>query len=226
MDVKVFVYNNDENDMELFYLTDSENMPYAEAGTMTVGEFMGSSTSPTIWTQKATMECWNRLRQTWGQPIFIGYAFKRIWEGGHGYQSQHYAGTAMDMAQNLSNAQRAEIRSIAEASGCWYYVEPGYLTPTWVHVDDRLTPPACAAGYISLRQGSINTYVLILQDALNTLGFIGGGLDGVMGAGTVEALKNYQASRGLGADGVVGCRTWDTITREVRGIGRSETTIL
>ncbi len=71
--------------------------------TLTVGEFRGSSKSPTLWTSKRTMQAWNSQRYIWGGPIPVGYAFKRPWEGGHSYQSQHYAGVAFDVAQGWSN---------------------------------------------------------------------------------------------------------------------------
>ena len=131
----------------------------------------------------------------------------------------------MDMGQTLTSAERNELRQLAEDIGCWVYVEPGYLTPTWVHADKRLLPPACAAGYVKLKKGDINTNVLVLQDALNTLGYTGGGLDGVMGSGTEAALKKYQQDRGLTPTGVADCTTWTTITREVKGKGKSDTTV-
>lgn len=52
--------------------------------------------------------------------------------GGHGTQSQHYAGVAFDVGQRLSNADRNRLRNSAINSGIWSYVEPAYLTPTWV----------------------------------------------------------------------------------------------
>ena len=113
-----------------------------------------------------------------GSPIPVGYAFKRPWEGGHGSQSQHYAGVAFDAGQVLSNSERNRLRNTAINSGVWSYVEPASLTPTWVHFDKRFGRPACGtAGYPVIKQGSISTYVLIAQDGLNTLGFRTGGLD-------------------------------------------------
>lgn len=147
--------------------------------------------------------------------------------GGHGTQSQHYAGVAFDVGQRLSNADRNRLRNSAINSGIWSYVEPAYLTPTWVHFDKRFGTPACitTAGYPQLRQGSISTYVLIAQDDLNTLGFRTGGLDGIFGSRTREAVANYQRSRGLAADGVVGCNTWRSLQEDVVGTGRTSTTL-
>ncbi|MDR1410139.1 MAG: peptidoglycan-binding protein [Oscillospiraceae bacterium] len=143
-----------------------------------------------------------------------------------GHQSQHYAGTAFDSGQALTNAQRNRLRTLAQQLGVWVYVEPANLTPTWVHTDRRQNPPACSGGgYPALRRGSRSVYVLILQDSLNTAGFKAGELDGVFGEQTGTALKNYQKARGLTADGVVGCSVWQKLTAEVVGKGRKTGTL-
>ena len=65
----------------------------------------------------------------------------------------------------------------------------------------------------------------IAQDDLNTLGYKTGGLDGVFGRQTVNAVKQYQSSRGLLADGIVGCNTWRSLQENVVGTGKTSTTI-
>ncbi len=175
---KILVFNNDTNRIEVYYRGEDQAMPYNANRTLTVGEFRGSSGSPTLWTTKRAMQSFNTTRYLFGAPIPVGFAFKRPWEGGHGTQSQHYAGVAFDAGQVLSNSQRNRLRNIAISSGVWSYVEPASLTPTWVHFDKRFGRPACGtAGYPLIKQGSISTYVLIAQDDLNTLGFRTGGLD-------------------------------------------------
>ena len=67
--------------------------------------------------------------------------------------------------------------------------------------------------------------MLIAQDDLNTLGFRTGGLDGVFGAQTRNAVINYQRSRGLTADGIVGCNTWLSLQEDMAGNSRTSTTI-
>ena len=131
---KILVYNNDTNRVETYFRGEREAMPYNINSTLIVGEFRGSSSSPTLWTTKATMQAWNQQRRIFGAPIPVGYAFKRPWEGGHGLQSQHYAGVAFDAGQILSNTQRNALRNSAINSGLWTYVEPASLTPTWVNV--------------------------------------------------------------------------------------------
>ena len=190
---KVYTYSN---------LRENDPMPYSAGRTLTVREFRGKSNSP------------------------VGYAFRRIWEGGHGTRSQHYAGVAFDVGQSLSQTQRTAIYNAARSTGAWGYVEPLSQTPTWVHFDRRYGTPACrgtTAGYPTLRRGSRGCYVMILQDALSTLGYQTG--NRIDGSRTEEALKGYQWRTSLRADGVCGCNSWKKISTAVLGVGRTKTTI-
>ena len=130
----ILVYNQDTNKIERYNRGPNEAMPYVTGNTLTVKEFRGSSGSDIMWTTKAFMEAWNSFRRQWGKPIYVGYAFKRIWQGGHSGMSQHYAGLAMDMAQTFSNSERNRLRELAIDSRLFTYVEPKALTPTWVMV--------------------------------------------------------------------------------------------
>lgn len=98
-------------------------------------------------------------------------------------------------------------------------------TPTWVHFDKRYGNPACSAGYPDLRLGGRGIYVLVLQDALNALGFSTYSLDGIFGNNTRNAVIAYQRDNGLSADGIVGCGTWTRLVSEVVGIGLTPTVI-
>ena len=193
---KVYTYNS---------LNENDPMPYSTNRTLTLREFRGRSNSPVLWTTIAAMEAWNLTRRKYGSGIPVGYAFRRIWEGGHGTRSQHYAGVAFDVGQSLSQ------------------------TPTWVHFDRRYGTPACrgtTAGYPTLRRGSRGCYVMVLQDALSTLGYqTGTRIDGLFGSKTEEALRGYQRRTSLSVDGVCGCNTWKKITTAVIGVGRTKTTI-
>lgn len=223
---KILVYNQDTNRMETFFRNESDAMPYNANRTLRVSEFRGSSKSNILWTDKRTMQAWNSQRYIYGAPIKVGFAFKRPYEGGHGSQSQHYAGTAFDVGQNLTNAQRAVLRNSAKSSGLWGYVEPVSLSPTWVHFDRRFGTPACSSGGFPLiKRGSRGNYVCIAQDDLNTLGYRTGGLDGVFGEQTYNAVRNYQRSRGLAVDGIIGCNTWRSLQENVVGTGKTSTTI-
>jgi hypothetical protein len=223
---KVFIYNVALNRMETYYRNVLDPMPYSKGRTMTVGEFRGSSRSNILWSDTNTITAWNKFRQGWGKSIFIGYAFKRIWEGGHAARSQHYAGTALDMGHILSSTERVALQSYAKASGVWSYVEPIELTPRWVHVDKRYGIPACiAGGFPALSVGSKGSYVLVLQDALSALGFLGAGLDGLFGKGTEKVVANFQANQGLMVNGMADCTTWNRLTSLANGIGRTNSVI-
>ena len=223
---KILIYNQDTNRMETFFRGENESMPYNTNGTLRVREFRGSSKSNILWTDKRTMQAWNSQRYIYGAPIYVGFAFKRPYEGGHGNQSQHYAGTAFDVGQGLTNSQRTVLRNSAKNSGVWTYVEPVSLSPTWVHFDRRFGSPACSSGgYPLIRRGSRGNYVCIAQDDLNTLGYRTGGLDGVFGEQTYNAVRRYQASRGLTVDGIIGCNTWRSLQENVVGTGVTSTTI-
>lgn len=148
-------------------------------------------------------------------------------KGGHGSQSQHYAGTAFDVGQGLSAAEREVLRTSAKNSGVWSYVEPATIAPTWVHFDKRFGTPVCSTGgYPKLALGSKGNYVCIAQDDLNTLGYRTGGLDGIFGNITFNAVKQYQIDRGITADGIVGCDTWRSLQENVVARGKTATTIV
>lgn len=214
--MKILVYNDKTNKMETYYRDLDEPMPYIEDNYLTVGEFRGSSNTDTLWTDRRLMDAFNQLRNMYGSAIPVRYAFKRIAEGGHSNMSQHYAGMAMDMAQALTNEERNAIRQLAIDSNLFTYVEPAELTPTWVHVDTRNPNQACpTGGYPLIKKGDKGVYVLVLQDALNTLGYNAGNIDGIFGNNTKNAVIRFQNANGLSADGIVGCNTWTALTADV-----------
>ncbi len=218
---KILVYNSDINRMQVFYRELNEAMPYNSNRTLTVGEFRGSSTSNILWTDLRCMEAWNSFRYLYGKGIYVGFAFKRPWEGGHGILSQHYAGVAFDVGQNLTNVERNNMRNLAKQSGIWNYVEPAEDTPRWVHFDERQVP----SGYPIIRNGSRGVYVCIAQDCLINLGYNTGGLDGVFGGNTYNSVIEYQRTRSLSVDGIIGPNTWRTLMNEVVGMGPTSTTV-
>lgn len=58
-----------------------------------------------------------------------------------------------------------------------------------------------------LKRGSSGSDVRTLQAALKQLGFDPGGVDGIFGPGTEDAVKAFQKSKGLTPDGIVGPNT-------------------
>ena len=104
---KILVYNQDTNRMETFFRGENESMPYNTNGTLRVREFRGSSKSKILGTDKRTMQAWNSQRYIYGAPIYVGFAFKRPYEGGHGNQSQHWAMQCVRYAESQVRARKS-----------------------------------------------------------------------------------------------------------------------
>ncbi|QSJ17923.1 peptidoglycan-binding protein [Nostoc sp. UHCC 0702] len=68
-------------------------------------------------------------------------------------------------------------------------------------------------GWPILRPGMRNSEVTKLQQRLQRLGFLDGGIDGDFGPATEEAVKAAQKRYGLEPDGVVGGSTWEVLLR-------------
>ncbi len=96
----------------------------------------------------------------------------------------------------------------------WYQTDPNN-TDTYV----ALMGKTITAGYLdglqpvattrpTVRRGSKGDAVRDLQTVLTAKGFACGKADGIFGAATETALKAFQRSRGLTADGICGPRTW------------------
>jgi N-acetyl-anhydromuramyl-L-alanine amidase AmpD len=67
-----------------------------------------------------------------------------------------------------------------------------------------------------IKSGNSGETVKTLQYALQYRGFTGVTADGVFGSGTEAAVKSFQSSNGLPADGIVGAQTWEAILPTVR----------
>lgn len=78
----------------------------------------------------------------------------------------------------------------------------------------QMQPILTAAEYYPmLRKGDHNQHVLAWQRFLNQNGYACGLEDGIFGTNTELAVKSWQASQGLKADGIIGPKTWDTIMK-------------
>ena len=81
-----------------------------------------------------------------------------------------------------------------------------------IQKQDVLTP---GQYYPTLRRGDKNDYVYHWQKYLNLSGFFCGTEDGIFGKNTELAVKEYQLSRGLVPDGIIGPKTWDSVGKGV-----------
>jgi murein L,D-transpeptidase YcbB/YkuD len=85
--------------------------------------------------------------------------------------------------------------------------------PDLIHVGQEIVIPDVEEGddeaesYATLSQGSRGEQVTELQEALVELGY-DIDVDGIFGAGTHKAVREFQAANGLHVDGIVGTHTW------------------
>ncbi len=75
--------------------------------------------------------------------------------------------------------------------------------------------------YATLRNGDQGDRVLALQKALNTLGYLSGGLDGKYGSKTQGAVYSFQKKSGLSPDGVAGKRTLQALEAALKSGGKA-----
>lgn len=88
-------------------------------------------------------------------------------------------------------------------------------TTTQTTTTPTTTTPAkqVPAPSTTLKPGDKGTQVAVLQRALASLGFSTGKADGQYGPATTSAVKRFQTSAGLTADGIVGSKTLQALGR-------------
>jgi peptidoglycan hydrolase-like protein with peptidoglycan-binding domain len=79
------------------------------------------------------------------------------------------------------------------------------------------TTPTTEAPAQTLKPGDTGSQVKVLQQALKALGFPAGTPDGDYGPSTQNAVEQFQASKNLTADGIVGPDTLDAIRKALSG---------
>ena len=73
---------------------------------------------------------------------------------------------------------------------------------------DGIAGPATLAGCPTLRKGASGNITKLLQEKLVKLGYNTNGVDVIFCSGTYSAVREFQKTRGLSADGIVGQNTW------------------
>ena len=73
---------------------------------------------------------------------------------------------------------------------------------------DGIAGPATLAGCPTLKKGAQGNITKLLQEKLVKLGYNTNGVDGIFGSGTHSAVREFQKTRGLAVDGIVGQNTW------------------
>lgn len=71
-----------------------------------------------------------------------------------------------------------------------------------------------AMAYSTVQNGSQGNDVKTLQTMLNTVDNAKLGVDGIFGAKTRLAVRNFQAANGLSVDGICGPKTWEKLTEK------------
>ena len=75
-------------------------------------------------------------------------------------------------------------------------------------VVDGIAGPNTLKGCPTLKKGVSGNITKLLQEKLVTLGYNTNGVDGIFGTGTHVAVREFQKTRGLAIDGIVGQNTW------------------
>ena len=73
---------------------------------------------------------------------------------------------------------------------------------------DGIAGPNTLKGCPTLRKGAKGNITKLLQEKLVNLGYSTNGVDGIFGSGTYSAVREFQKTRGLSVDGIVGQNTW------------------
>ncbi|WP_353258086.1 peptidoglycan-binding domain-containing protein [Prochlorothrix hollandica] len=81
--------------------------------------------------------------------------------------------------------------------------------------------PAPAAAPVATSGTRSDSVTAGLQSDLATLGYYQGGIDGIYGPLTEQAVRTFQANNGLTVDGIVGVRMLSSIEQAVAGSGSS-----
>ncbi|MDP3730605.1 MAG: peptidoglycan-binding domain-containing protein [Candidatus Omnitrophota bacterium] len=67
------------------------------------------------------------------------------------------------------------------------------------------------------KAGKSKEHIKEIQACLQNAGFYKGEIDGIKGRGTKRAIKEFQGANGLKADGKVGPKTWELLSKYASG---------
>lgn len=76
---------------------------------------------------------------------------------------------------------------------------------------DGIFGPATKGACVIVRQGHSGNITWLIQAMLNIKGYSTNGLDGIFGAGTTSAVKQFQKNSNLAIDGIVGKNTFEKL---------------
>lgn len=93
-------------------------------------------------------------------------------------------------------------------------------------VNSIIISQAQSAQAATYRVGSTGSEVRTIQTKLKNWGYYDGSVDGIYGSQTAEAVKYFQRSNGLSADGIVGAATRKALGMPSAGTSGSQSTSL
>jgi hypothetical protein len=104
----------------------------------------------------------------------------------------------------------AALKPVVETKNGWAKLSSGrWVNATWITQTPGTTKPPTNGGAVggNLKRGATGESVKSLQTRLRAIGYYKGSIDGVFGAQTEQAVRNFQAKQGILVDGIVGRAT-------------------
>lgn len=208
----IYIFNNNTGQLEKYVRAGNEPMPYNIAGTLTVREFMGNFQLG--WSDLFTMQAWNNLRSFYGKPIHVALAFTTMADEGCLADPQFYFGLGFSLqpVKPFSARDLEALHSAAVESGAFSFVAPLEANAQSVIVDKRYLPAGLyfTDGLPNLYRGRRCNQVMAVQSALNQFGF-DLAVDGIFGAKTEAAVRQFQHNNFLTEDGIVTYLEWEAV---------------
>lgn len=130
--------------------------------------------------------------------------------GGSNTSRSSSSSSTKGATRSSNNSSMASARAADRASVKGYSGKSSFASST---AAARAADRASVMGYThgSLKTGMKGDAVKSLQSRLQASGFDPGSVDGKFGKRTASALRDYQRAMGLGADGVAGRKTFDSL---------------